>query len=224
MYKLFLAFHIMGGVTALGTAIGALVAAKGKAWHSYFGRAFVTGMLIVFLTAVPMTFLQPNLFLFLVAIFSFYLVLTGWLRARNRSGVPTAADWIASTVMILTALAMGGRGLFLLYTGDSLGTVLLTFAGIGGVFALRDLHFLRSKQYRGVVRIADHLSRMLGGTIAAVTAFSVVNFTFDPTWVVWLTPTIILTPLIVYWNVRVRHPKQPVGSFAHNTLSQEVKS
>ncbi len=206
MYKLLLAFHIAGGVTALGTAVGALATSKGDRWHIYFGRAFALGMLVVFLTALPMTFLKPNRFLFLIALFSFYFVLTGWLRARNRSGTPVPADWIASTAMTITAIAMGVWGITMLRAGDSMGTVLLTLGGIGGAFALRDLYFLRSNRYRGAVRIADHLSRMLGGTIAAVTAFTVVNVRFDPAFVVWLAPTVVLTPLIVYWNVRVRRP------------------
>jgi hypothetical protein len=45
---------------------------------------------------------------------------------------------------------------------------------------------------------------MLGGTIAAVTAFTVVNVRLEPAVLVWLTPMVALTPLIVYWNVRVR--------------------
>jgi hypothetical protein len=44
---------------------------------------------------------------------------------------------------------------------------------------------------------------MLAGTIAAVTAFTVVNVRVEPAFVVWLAPTVALTPLIVYWNHRV---------------------
>lgn len=222
MYKLFLAVHITGGVIALGTAVGALVTAKGERWHVYFGRAFVLGMSIVFLTTLPMTFLKPNLFLLLIALFSFYLVFTGWLRARNRSGTPTRADRMAFTAMTITAIAMSLRGLTMIQAGDSMGIVLITFSVIGGAYALRDLYFLRSKRYRGPVRIADHLSRMLGGTIAAVTAFTVVNIRFDPAFVVWLAPTVVLTPLIVYWNVRVRRPPK-ADAVPYGKFSQEVK-
>ena len=206
MYKILLAFHITGGVTALVSAAGALAASKGDRWHVYSGRAFTLGMLLVFLTALPMTYIRPNLFLFLIALFSFYFVLTGWLRARNRSGTPALTNWLASMAMTITAIAMGVRGMTMLRAGDSMGIVLLTLGGIGGAFALRDLYLLRSKRYRGALRIADHLSRMLGGTIAAVTAFTVVNVQLEPAFVIWLAPTVVLTPVIVYWNVRVRRP------------------
>ncbi len=210
MYRLLLWVHITGGTIALIAAAGAMATAKGDRWHVYSGRAFTLGMLVVFLTAVPMTFLRPNLFLFLIALFSFYLALTGWLRARNRSGTPAPADWIVATVMALTAIAMGVRGLTLVAAGDSMGIVLLAFGGIGGGFAVGDLMALRGRRYRGSVRIAAHLTRMLAGTIAAVTAFTVVNIRLDPAFLLWLAPTVVLTPVIVYWNFRVRRPA-PAG-------------
>jgi hypothetical protein len=198
--------HIAGGLIALVAAAGALGTTKGDRWHVYSGRAFVLGMLVVFLTALPMTLIRPNLFLFLIAVFSFYLALTGWLRARNRSGQPALADWVAATAMAATSLAMVVRALTLIGAGDSRGVVLLSFGGIGGAFAIADLYFLRGHRYQGDVRIAAHLTRMLAGTIAAVTAFTVVNLRLEPAFVVWLAPTLVLTPVIVYWNVRVRRP------------------
>ena len=206
MYNVILSFHIAGGVTALVTAAGALMTSKGDRWHVYSGRAFALGMLVVFLTALPMTFIRPNLFLFLIAVFSFYLVLTGWLRARNHGGAPVLGDWVAAIAMAATSIAMFVRAIALIRAGDSMGIVLLTFGGVGSVFAIGDLYFLRGNRYRGDFRIAAHLTRMLAGTIAAVTAFTVVNVRLEPAFVVWLAPTLVLTPVIVYWNVRVRRP------------------
>jgi hypothetical protein len=45
---------------------------------------------------------------------------------------------------------------------------------------------------------------MMGATIAVITAFLVVNVRFDPGWVVWLAPTVVLTPLIIVWSRRAR--------------------
>jgi hypothetical protein len=103
------------------------------------------------------------------------------------------------------------RGVVALRAGDSMGIVLLAFGGIGGSYAIGDLYFLRRHRYRGTFRIADHLSRMLAGTIAAVTAFTVVNVRLEPAVLVWLTPAVALTPLIVYWNVRVRRQTTSEG-------------
>ncbi len=46
-------------------------------------------------------------------------------------------------------------------------------------------------------RIVMHLTLMLGGTVAAWTALTVTQVTFDPPWVPWLAPTAIFLPLIV---------------------------
>lgn len=161
-------------------------------------------MLVVFLTTLPMTLIRPNLFLCLVAVFSFYLVLTGWQRARSRRGASAPADWLAASVMAVAAIPMTVLGVVMIRAGDTRGIGLLAFAGIGGGFAVRDLLTLRGQGYRGQLRIAAHLTRMLGGTIAAVTAFTVVNVRMEPAFMVWLAPTVVLTPLIVYWNFRVR--------------------
>ena len=44
---------------------------------------------------------------------------------------------------------------------------------------------------------------MMGGTIATVTAVLVVNVDTNPVWVTWILPTVAMTPLIVWWNVRL---------------------
>jgi hypothetical protein len=206
MYKVLLVLHIAAGALSLMAAAGALAAPKGGRWHALAGRGFVVGMALVFFTALPMTLIRPNLFLLLIAIFSAYLALSGWLRARNRSGTPWEVEWIAAIVMALAAVAMAGRGLVMLASGASMGIVLVVFGAIGGVLAVRDLQSLRAKRYRGQVRIAAHLARMLGGTIATVTAFAVVNVRIEPAFVVWLAPTVLFVPVIVYWSRRVKRP------------------
>jgi len=154
-----------------------------------------------------MTVIRGDVFLLLIAVFTGCLVLTGWLRARNRSETPTVIDWAAAIVMTSTAAAMGVWSIVLLRQGSALAVVLVVFALIVGALALSDLHFLRRRAYRGTLRIAVHLGRMLGGTIAALTAFTVVNVRIEPAFVPWLMPTILLTPLIFYWVRRLSAPR-----------------
>ena len=206
MYKTLLAIHVVAGNLALFSAAGAVVFAKGGRAHAWAGRAFALGMTTIFLTAVPMTLMRPNLFLLLVALFNFYLVSTGWLRAKNRSGVPKPAEWALAGAMALVAIGMAGRGAMMLSAGVSMGVVLIAFAAIGGFFAFRDLSGLRAHAFRGKERIVSHLSRMLGGMIGAITAFVVTNVRFEPAFVLWLLPSAVLTPVIVYWSRRVRGP------------------
>ena len=44
---------------------------------------------------------------------------------------------------------------------------------------------------------------MLAGSIATITAFVVVNFTFDPAFILWLAPTVVITPIILIWNIKI---------------------
>lgn len=156
MYTVFLSIHIAAGFAALIAAAVAVVTAKGDRAHVYAGRVFVIAMAVIFLTALPMTALKPNLFLALVAVFSIYLAFTGRLRARNPRGIPMPVEWIAGGVMLLTAVAMGARGIAVLRAGESMGTVLLVFAGIGGWLTWSDLTSLRGRRYTGTTRIVAH--------------------------------------------------------------------
>ena len=206
MYKVLLALHVVAGNVALLSAAGAVIVQKGGRAHAWIGRAFAIGMTVIFLTAVPMTMLKPNLFLFLVALFNFYLVSTGWLRATNRNGSPTRLEWTIAVGTVLAAVGMAGRSVMMLAAGHSMGVVLLVFALIGGALSLRDVVGLRQQKFRGTERIASHLTRMLGGTIGAVTAFIVTNVRLEPAFVLWLLPSVALTPLVIYWTRRVRRP------------------
>ena len=208
-YKLLLGIHVVAGNIALLSAVGAVVFAKGGRAHAWSGRAFAIGMTIIFLTAVPMALIRPNLFLLLIALFNFYLVSTGWLRAKNRSGVPKPSEWVLAGAMALVAIGMAGRGAMMLGAGASMGVVLIVFAAIGGLLAFRDLSGLRAHAFRGKERVVSHLNRMLGGMIGAITAFLVTNVRLEPAFVLWLLPTALLTPVIIYWTRRVRGPARP---------------
>lgn len=209
MYDILLPIHIAAGFCSLLAACGAIFTAKGQTWHVRSGRVFFWGMVIIFVTALPMTLLRPNLFLFLVAIFSFYQALTGWRTARNRTGQPAWIDWAAAGVMTAAGAGMLVFGAVLLVSGETLGLVLLAFGGLGGSFGLYDWRQFRHTPLTGKRRIAAHLTRMLGGTIATVTAFVVTNFQFSPPFVLWLAPTVVLVPVIVYWNRAILKSAKP---------------
>ncbi len=70
--------HICFGAISLLSAAGALFATKGQWWHRHFGEFFFYGMSGVFVTAIPMSLMKSNVFLFTIAIFSYYLAFSGW--------------------------------------------------------------------------------------------------------------------------------------------------
>ena len=197
-----LAVHIAAGSISLATAGVALITAKGGRWHVLAGRVYAAGMTIVFLTAVPLAILGGSTFLFLIALFSFYLVFAGWRFARNRQRRAHPVDWIAVSAISVTGLCMWGYAVALGIYGSSQWVTLLIFGGIALALGLADARFHRS-QPGGQRRVARHLTNMMAGTIATITAVTVVNVDMEPVWAPWILPTVVITPLIVWWNVRV---------------------
>jgi uncharacterized membrane protein YoaK (UPF0700 family) len=65
------------------------------------------------------------------------------------------------------------------------------------------LDYKKKKVIKGNKRIAKHLSFMLGASIGTVTAFLVTNFQLQPAIILWLGPTLLLTPYIFYWNYKL---------------------
>lgn len=200
--ELLLGIHIIGGSIALLSAAAAVVTKKGGKQHRRFGKWYTAGMLCIFLTAVPLALLTNNVFLFLIALFSFYLVFSGFRFARNKSGVPHVQDWIAVTTILLSGVGMAALSFMLLRQGNSQWVTLIVFSLIAGGLGISDVMTLRNRNATGKQRIARHLTNMLAGTIATVTAVLVTNVTTEPAWVAWLAPTVVITPVIFYWNKR----------------------
>ena len=204
--------HIAAGSIALLTALIAVVTAKGGRYHVLAGRIYAIAMTVIFLTALPLAILGSSVFLLLIAVFSFYLVFAGWQFARNRRGRPQPVDWCAAAIMGVTGLAMWGYGVVLASSGDGQWVTMLIFGAIAVALSLVDgryyLGLSRGRKRAGVQRIQRHLTNMLAGTIATVTAVAVVNIDLNPVWLPWILPTIVITPLIVWWNVRVARPRR----------------
>lgn len=198
-----LTLHIGAGSLALLTAVVAVFTPKGRKWHVLSGRIYVAAMTMVFLTAVPLALLGASIFLLLIAFFSFYLVFAGWRFARNRRGRPHAVDWAAAAIMLTTGLGMGVYAGILAGSGDSQWVTMTVFAGIAVALGVADAMYHQLARATGGRRIARHLTNMLAGTIATVTAVLVVNVETNPEWIAWIAPTVVITPFITWWNFRV---------------------
>ena len=200
--ELLLGIHILGGSIALLSAAVAVATKKGGQQHRRFGRYYTAGMLCIFVTAVPLALLTNNVFLFLIALFSFYLVFSGFRFARNKSGVPHVQDWIAVTTILLSGVGMAALSFIFLRQGNAQWVTLIAFSLIACGLGITDFKTLKNHNATGKQRVSRHLTNMLAGTIATVTAALVTNVTTEPIWVAWLAPTVVLTPVIYYWNKR----------------------
>lgn len=200
MQLILLYIHIICGTIALICAALAIVVEKGKTTHIRVGRLYFRAMFGIFLTAIPMSVFTKNIFLFLIAIFSFYLAFAGRRFASNRKGIPTNIDWIAVSLMLTSGIGMLLLAALFFSQDNSQYIVLIVFGGLALALGYADLHTHKTQTAKGPQRISRHLTNMLGGTIAVITAMLVVNLPTDPAWVAWVLPTALITPIIFWWN------------------------
>ena len=203
MMQILLPIHILAGTIALLCAAMAVSSEKGKKLHVLSGRTYFWCMVAIFLTSIPMSIITSNIFLFLIAIFSFYLAFAGMRFARNRKGVATTLDWIIVSLMILSGVGMWILAAIYFTNNNSQYMPLLVFGFIAIALGYADFKSHKNKTAIGKERLSRHLTNMMGGTIAVITAVLVVNVDLEPAWVWWVIPTALITPVIFWWNVKV---------------------
>lgn len=196
MYDVMLWVHIMAGTLALVGGLVAIMTRKGARLHRRSGIVYVLCMIVVGVTALVMSIIRPNPFLFAVAIFSAAMALSGWLPARGDNLQLSKMVGIAS---IVAATLLGVVGMWWVIAGDVFGITAIVFGLISARFGWQDVR--RTTERNRQQRIIAHVSAMGGAFIATVSAISAVNLDMLPPLVRWLWPTIIGTPLI-FWGIR----------------------
>ena len=201
--QILLSIHILAGITSLLCAALAVSSTKGKKLHVLSGRTYFWGMVTIFLTAIPMSVISNNIFLFLIAVFSFYLAFAGMRFARNRKGIATILDWLTVYLMIFSGIGMWILAAIYFLNSNPQYIVLLVFGFLAITLGYADFRSYKNNSAIGKKRISRHLTNMMGGTIAVITAVLVVNPPFEPEWVLWVLPTVLLTPVIFWWNFKI---------------------
>ena len=196
--------HVAGGFAALVVAPVAMITAKGGSTHRRWGKVYYRAMVVVGSTAVVLGLARPNPFLTMMAVFSFYTAFSGYRALRHKRPEPARRD-LAAWAMALLTLAVSIGLVVLGITAPSplwqrLSIVAVVFGALGAFLASLDLRALAHPPADPMRWWYAHMTRMLGSYIAAVSAFSVVNFTFMPLTTRWLWPTLIGTPLIALWT------------------------
>jgi hypothetical protein len=208
IYKILLLIHVILGASGLLCGTVVLLSKKGDKKHKKMGKFFLFTMLGAALLALGFAALKGNIFLFVVGIFTIYLIGTGArfikLKIKDDEVKPTWLDWTLSTFMLLSGIVFLIYGVNILIVSKYFGWVLITFGTIGLSGVWQDFHYYRGLKKEKMYWLRTHISRMTGGYIAAFTAFIVNNMGLSPQgipgFVFWLLPTVILTPLIVKWQ------------------------
>jgi uncharacterized membrane protein len=196
--------HIATGGLALLVGLIPMFSQKGNRLHKQAGTVFVYCMIIVAITALLLCVLQPfkimRLFLTGIAVFSFYLTMTGWRATRQKGTGPKAVDQALAYAALAVSIAMTGFGVYLLFHyGASFFPVVFTFFGVlTGVFARKDIAVYK-KPVEKLHWFFQHITRMGGAYIATFTAALVTNMgrmspADAPEWIAtvsWVAPAMV---------------------------------
>lgn len=206
VYAALIGVHAAAGAVGVVAGVIATITKLAGRWHPTHvlsGRAFHGAMCVVGATALPMAARLGSVFFLMIGVFSAYLSYVGFRLARMGRVPPHTGDWTAAAIMATTGFAMLGWGSVTLVEGSNSGLILLVFGGIGSMLVVTQVRGLRSAP-KGRERIGAHLVFMLAALTAAITAFGVVNLSgFGSPLLVWLGPSLVSTPLIMWLRDRV---------------------
>jgi uncharacterized membrane protein len=190
-----LILHIAAGFSALISGVLVLALKKGTKWHINLGTVFYYAMLLVGMSALLLSGIKGNVFLFCIGIFSTFQTYFGKRSITNKSLNPSVFDWIITSIGFL-------NGLFMLQTGN---VVLIVFGAIQVQLTLQLFYtfyrIFQKKPLHPKAWLKQHIGMMMGSFIATFTAFLVVNIQgVQPEWLIWIAPTALLVPLMVFWT------------------------
>ncbi|MFT4741911.1 MAG: hypothetical protein ACI9L9_002708 [Marivirga sp.] len=207
MEKILLITHASAGFITLLTGIVAMVTPKKLKIHRPLGKVFYYTMWYVVISAFILAYMKSNVFLFLVGTLTFYTNVSGYralLHYKSKVVKISWTDWLSWIItlslllivqyMIISKYGIRFDGAFIVI---NVFTVILLFN------LIQDLKMLRKvstkKDY-----LRAHIGKMGGTFIAAITAALVQNVQTDPIWIVWLMPTALVTPILIYFAASVR--------------------
>lgn len=210
--------HAGAGAVMLLSGLVAMTTRKGQRSHRASGKVYATATAVVGVTGFAIAIIKSNQFLIATSIFVLYMMVSAYrslylkkLHLHVRAAPIDKAILTGAAIGALYLLLLGIRGLF---AGHSSGIVPLVFGGLCAAFTIRDIKKYTKGPSDKMHWLYNHISGMVGSYIAGITAFLAVNagyFTNDFVLWVWLGPTVVGTPYIIYNIRKYRNKKVVVG-------------
>jgi uncharacterized membrane protein len=189
----------LGGIALLCGMI-AILSKKGRTIHKRAGKVFFYSMLSSALMSLLISVLpnHESSFLFVIGVFSSYFILIGY-RAINfkKSNISLVFEKTITIVLLLNGVAME---ILAFGVNKNINPILAIFGGVAIVFAINNFKLLKNTQKLKSQWLQIHLGNMMGGYIAATTAFVVVN-NLIPGVYAWFVPG-VLGGLFIYYSLR----------------------
>lgn len=201
-------FHAGFGGIAFVAGFISMMAKKGNSIHKKSGLIFFYSMVASAISAMVIAVLpnHESPFLFAVGVFSLYFVLVGKRALRFKFKNPNLTfDKLIAIIMIITGVLMI---LLPVVLYQKLNIILVVFGVVGILSAVKNLLIYKDPERLRKGWLKMHLGNIMGGYIAATTAFVVVN-QFFPSFYGWFIPGIIGGVFITYWMKKVNGMVKP---------------
>ncbi len=208
--SMLLPVHGFFGVCALLAGGVALWARKARGRHTRSGVTFVVLMASAIVVSVPVIVLSKNLFLGGLGSVAAYLLIMGLRLGRfGRPGVgPTRLDKAIAYSGIGSFSLVIAFGVWVVLSGKWLGIAAAGIGWLGFSSASSHLKFFATETTDPHAWMPHHGGTMGGAFIASATAFCAAVVTnalpVIPEFLVWLTPTAVLMPVV---NRQVRRAR-----------------
>ncbi|MEW7291484.1 hypothetical protein [Aquimarina sp. 2304DJ70-9] len=205
---IFIYIHAFFGGVGLIAGILSIITKKGSALHKKTGKLFSIGMMASSLISLPIAWMpnHENLFLFLIGLFTMYLVLAGNRALSFKSKHKKEADWADKTIsgsMLFFSVIMTTLGIYGIATGVTNSILFLFFGAFGLFMTIKDFRFFKTFTNTKNSWLTTHISKIIGAFIASITAFIVAGLGIGSL-IAWITPTILGTLYIIYWNRKIK--------------------
>ncbi|MCX7743301.1 MAG: hypothetical protein N2167_01920 [Flavobacteriales bacterium] len=190
--------HAAGGFIGLACGLAVIIIPnKSNNWHKKLGKLYFISMIISSILAIFISFQMKHMIFLSIGGFTLYMLFSAFISLRSRF-----ETW--KKLYYILAFIGFACGMYMILTQI---VFLVVFGLLQLLLVLQDLWLIRSEKNDDLHLLRSHAGKMLGRFIAATTAFAVnVVFSGDAWWH-WLLPTLLIMPLIIIWNYRLRRKK-----------------
>ncbi|MDG4949657.1 hypothetical protein NLM59_01860 [Weeksellaceae bacterium KMM 9724] len=203
--------HAFFGGIGLISGLGSIVVKKGNSSHKKLGKLFTYAMVISSLISLIVARMpnHENLFLFLIGIFTIYMVLAGNRALTFKNKAKTKADLLDKSIsgtMFIASILMIILGVVGMIQKVDNSILYLFFGAFGSFMTFKDFQTFKNFRQKKNAWLISHVGRMIGALIASFTAFLVAGLHIGTT-AVWILPTVLGTVYIIYWNRKLKSKK-----------------
>lgn len=196
--------HAFFGGLGLITGIVSAIVKKGSKSHKIMGKLFSIGMLTSSFISLPIACMpkHENPFLFLIGLFTIYLVLAGNRALTfkpNLKKTATLVDYSISGIMLCISISMIIMGILGFIQKIDNSILYLIFGLFGFIFNIRDFHFFKNYKKSKNAWLLNHISKISGALIASITAFIVAGLGLGNL-IFWILPSLIGSVYIAFWR------------------------